>query len=96
MSPRFYRPPFGFMTPGQARFIRHLGLEPVLGDVYPDDPYRPGVDRKQYVVGQHHVLLKCLQLWAIGIVCINGIAVGVGLFVLAVRSSGGQPMANFA
>lgn len=44
-SPRFYRPPYGFMTPGQARFIRGLGFEPVLGDVYPDDPYRPGAGR---------------------------------------------------
>lgn len=43
--PRFYRPPYGFMTPGQARFIRALGFEPVLGDVYPDDPYNPGVER---------------------------------------------------
>ena len=42
--PRFYRPPFGFMTPGQARFVRNLGLDSVLGDVYPEDPHRPGVD----------------------------------------------------
>lgn len=41
-KPRFYRAPFGFMTPGQARFIRNLGLEPVLGDIYPEDPHRPG------------------------------------------------------
>jgi len=44
VSPRFYRPPFGFMTPGQARFVRNLGYEPILGDVYPEDPHRPGVD----------------------------------------------------
>ncbi|HTM00532.1 MAG TPA: polysaccharide deacetylase family protein [Candidatus Omnitrophota bacterium] len=44
-SPRFYRPPFGLMTPGQARFIRGLGFEPVLGDVYPEDPHRPGAGR---------------------------------------------------
>jgi peptidoglycan/xylan/chitin deacetylase (PgdA/CDA1 family) len=43
--PRFYRPPFGFMTPGQARFVRNLGYEPVLGDVYPEDPHLPGVER---------------------------------------------------
>jgi len=42
---RFYRPPFGFMMPGQAGFVRALGYEPVLGDVYPEDPQRPGVDR---------------------------------------------------
>lgn len=45
VTPRFYRPPFGFMTPGQARFLRGLGYEPVLGDVYPEDPHCPGVDR---------------------------------------------------
>ncbi len=43
--PRFYRPAFGFMMPGQAAFVRGLGVEPVLGDVYPEDPYRPGVER---------------------------------------------------
>jgi len=25
--------------------VRGLGLEPVLGDVYPEDPQRPGVER---------------------------------------------------
>lgn len=44
-SPRFYRPPFGFMMPGQAAFVRRLGVEPVLGDVYPEDPQFPGVER---------------------------------------------------
>lgn len=42
--PRFYRPPFGFMMPGQAAFVRRMGVDSVLGDVYPEDPYRPGVD----------------------------------------------------
>ncbi len=45
VRPLFYRPPFGFMSPGQARFVRKLGYEPVLGDVYPEDPQRPGVAR---------------------------------------------------
>jgi peptidoglycan-N-acetylglucosamine deacetylase len=45
VRPRFYRPPFGILTPGQARFIRRIGYEPVLGDVYPEDPHNPGVDR---------------------------------------------------
>lgn len=45
VAPRFYRPPFGYMSPGQARFVRGLGFEPVLGDVYPEDPHNPGVDR---------------------------------------------------
>ncbi len=43
--PVHYRPPFGFMTPGQARYVRGLGYEPVLGDVYPEDPQRPGIER---------------------------------------------------
>jgi peptidoglycan/xylan/chitin deacetylase (PgdA/CDA1 family) len=42
---RFYRPPFGFMMPSQAKFVSALGYESVLGDVYPEDPQRPGVDR---------------------------------------------------
>lgn len=45
VAPRLYRPPFGFMMPGQAAFVRGLGLEPVLGDIYPEDPHRPGVER---------------------------------------------------
>jgi|CXWL01.1.fsa_nt_gi peptidoglycan/xylan/chitin deacetylase (PgdA/CDA1 family) len=42
---RFFRPPFGFMMPGQSAFVRHLGYESVLGDVYPEDPRRPGTAR---------------------------------------------------
>jgi peptidoglycan/xylan/chitin deacetylase (PgdA/CDA1 family) len=42
---RFFRPPFGFMMPGQSLFVRHLGYESVLGDVYPEDPRRPGTAR---------------------------------------------------
>jgi peptidoglycan/xylan/chitin deacetylase (PgdA/CDA1 family) len=41
--PRFYRPPFGWLRPAQARLVRSWGLEPVLGDVFPGDPERPGV-----------------------------------------------------
>lgn len=41
--PRHYRPPFGFMMPGQAAYVRHLGYLPVLGDVYPEDAQGPGV-----------------------------------------------------
>ena len=41
--PRFYRPAFGWMMPGQAAFVRRFGVEPVLGDIYPEDPRRPGV-----------------------------------------------------
>jgi peptidoglycan/xylan/chitin deacetylase (PgdA/CDA1 family) len=42
---RLYRPPFGFMMPSQASFVRALGYQSVLGDVYPEDPGRPGVER---------------------------------------------------
>jgi peptidoglycan/xylan/chitin deacetylase (PgdA/CDA1 family) len=45
VRPRLYRPPFGFMMPGQAWYVRRMGFEPVLGDVYPEDPHQPGVDR---------------------------------------------------
>jgi peptidoglycan-N-acetylglucosamine deacetylase len=44
-EPAHYRPAFGFMTPAQAAEVRALGMESVLGDVYPEDPHRPGVDR---------------------------------------------------
>ena len=44
-KPVHYRPPFGFMSPGQARFVRNLGFQPVLGDVYPEDAHRPGAAR---------------------------------------------------
>jgi peptidoglycan/xylan/chitin deacetylase (PgdA/CDA1 family) len=45
VEPRHYRPPFGLMVPSQAARVRRLGYEPVLGDVYPEDPHRPGVGR---------------------------------------------------
>ena len=38
-----YRPPFGFMVPSQARYVAGFGYRSVLGDVYPEDTYRPGV-----------------------------------------------------
>ena len=42
---RLYRPPFGFMMPGQSRYVRACGFESVLGDVYPEDPQAPGTER---------------------------------------------------
>ena len=44
VPPRFYRAPFGLLTPGQARLVRSWGYQPVLGDVYPEDAARPGVE----------------------------------------------------
>ena len=41
---RFYRPPFGVMTRAQAERVRGWGVTPVLGDVYPRDPDRPGTE----------------------------------------------------
>lgn len=41
---RFYRPPFGWLRASQARRVRAWGWEPVLGDVFPGDPERPGVE----------------------------------------------------
>lgn len=43
--PAHYRPPFGLMMPAQAADVRALGLEPVLGDVYPEDAHAPGTER---------------------------------------------------
>lgn len=40
-----YRPPFGLMAPAQADETRRWGYEPVLGDVFPRDPERPGTER---------------------------------------------------
>ena len=42
LQARHYRPPFGFMVPSQARYVAAFGYLPVLGDVYPEDTYRPG------------------------------------------------------
>jgi peptidoglycan/xylan/chitin deacetylase (PgdA/CDA1 family) len=41
----YYRPPFGVLAPAQTRRLREWGYEPVLGDVYPEDPRRPGTAR---------------------------------------------------
>ena len=45
MPSRLYRPPFGLMSPAQAEEMRGWGYQPVLGDVFPRDPERPGVER---------------------------------------------------
>jgi peptidoglycan/xylan/chitin deacetylase (PgdA/CDA1 family) len=42
-APRLYRPPFGILRPDQSVRVRAQGLLPVLGDVYPRDVERPGV-----------------------------------------------------
>jgi peptidoglycan/xylan/chitin deacetylase (PgdA/CDA1 family) len=41
----WYRPPFGLMSARQAEEVRAWGYTPVLGDVYPRDPERPGTAR---------------------------------------------------
>ena len=33
------------MTRAQSSFVAGLGYSPVLGDVYPEDPHRPGTGR---------------------------------------------------
>jgi peptidoglycan/xylan/chitin deacetylase (PgdA/CDA1 family) len=43
--PALYRPAFGVLRRGQSARVRKLGLWPVLGDVYPRDVERPGVER---------------------------------------------------
>lgn len=44
VAPRHYRPPFGWLHPSQAALVSERGYRGVLGDVYPEDPRRPGVD----------------------------------------------------
>ena len=44
VTARHYRPAYGMMLPSQARYVRSLGYTSVLGDVYPEDALRPGVD----------------------------------------------------
>lgn len=44
VTPRLYRPPFGWLHPSQAALVTERGYRAVLGDVYPEDPRRPGVD----------------------------------------------------
>jgi peptidoglycan/xylan/chitin deacetylase (PgdA/CDA1 family) len=39
IRPKRYRAPFGMLSGAQARAVRDLGYETVLGDVYPDDPH---------------------------------------------------------
>lgn len=41
---RWYRPPFGLMSVSQAEEVRGWGYVPVLGDVFPRDPERPGTE----------------------------------------------------
>jgi peptidoglycan/xylan/chitin deacetylase (PgdA/CDA1 family) len=41
---RCFRPPFGLMLPSQARYVARMGYLSVLGDIYPEDAHRPGVD----------------------------------------------------
>ncbi len=54
-APRLYRPPFGVLRAGQSVRVRALGLLPVLGDVYPRDVERPGV---QTIVERVRVALR--------------------------------------
>jgi peptidoglycan/xylan/chitin deacetylase (PgdA/CDA1 family) len=42
---RWYRPPFGLISARQAEEVRAWGYTPVLGDVFPRDPERPGTER---------------------------------------------------
>lgn len=45
VRPRWYRAPFGLLTPAQAEAIARWGFSPVLGDVYPEDAQNPGAER---------------------------------------------------
>lgn len=45
VRPRWYRAPFGMLTPAQAEAVARWGFAPVLGDVYPEDAQNPGAER---------------------------------------------------
>jgi peptidoglycan/xylan/chitin deacetylase (PgdA/CDA1 family) len=45
VRPRWYRAPFGLLTPAQAEAVTRWGFSPVLGDVYPEDAQNPGAER---------------------------------------------------
>ena len=44
-QPGCYRAPFGMLRRTQARYVRQLGLVPVLGDIYPEDPHVNDAER---------------------------------------------------
>ena len=45
VTARWYRAPFGVLTAGNAAVVRSERLEPVLGDIYPEDAALPGAAR---------------------------------------------------
>lgn len=44
-SPRFLRPPQGAFTKRSLDIVEELGYQTVIGDVYPRDPHRPGIQK---------------------------------------------------
>lgn len=44
-TPTYFRPPMGFFTPSVLDAISESGMTAVVGEVYPRDPYKPGVDK---------------------------------------------------
>ena len=44
-KPAFFRPPMGLFTPSMLNAVAEGGMTTVVGDVYPRDPYKPGVDK---------------------------------------------------
>ena len=45
IKPKYVRPPMGLFTPSVLDIIESNGLKTVVGDVYPRDPYMPGIDK---------------------------------------------------
>ena len=44
-KPTYFRPPMGLFTPTVLDIIELNDLKAVVGDVYPRDPYMPGIDK---------------------------------------------------
>lgn len=45
LTPSFFRPPMGLVTPSMLDAISESGMTAVVGEVYPRDPYKPGTDK---------------------------------------------------
>ena len=43
--PSYFRPPMGLFTPSVLDAVGENGMTAVVGEVYPRDPYKPGIDK---------------------------------------------------
>ena len=45
LTPSYFRPPIGIFTPSVLDAVSEGGMTTVVGEVYPRDPYKPGIDK---------------------------------------------------